>query len=92
MDAPQILTPQAPAPQILTEAVMLAARQDDAEQLQRKISNQTSGRIRDLRVEKIDEYLVISGRTSTYYVKQLASQIAMEELTNCELQNTIEVM
>ena len=54
--------------------------------------NQTAGRIRDLRVEMTDDSVLISGRTSTYYVKQLATQIALEEVAGCDLQNVIEVI
>lgn len=60
--------------------------------LERKIDLRTSGRIRDLRVESVGGSVVLSGRTSTYYVKQLASQIALDEQSSLALQNAIEVV
>ena len=60
--------------------------------LERKIAFRTSGRIRGLRVESAGDAIVLWGRTSTYYVKQLATQIALDEQTELSLQNSIEVV
>lgn len=76
---------------ILSQPVLMAARQNDAEVLAKKIAGETSGHIRDLRVEMVGDYVVLWGRTSTYYMKQLATRIAQDEIGDCELQNSIEV-
>lgn len=60
--------------------------------LERKIANRTAGRIRGLRVEAVGENVVLCGRTSTYYVKQLATQIALDQYAELPLTNSIEVV
>lgn len=60
--------------------------------LERKIANRTAGRIRGLRVEAVGDSVILCGRTSTYYVKQLATQIALDENSDLPLQNAIEVI
>ncbi|WP_437229596.1 hypothetical protein SH661x_001526 [Planctomicrobium sp. SH661] len=60
--------------------------------LERKIAIHTGGRIRDLRCEEVGDSVVLCGRTSTYYIKQLASQIAMDESRTLNFQNSIEVV
>jgi hypothetical protein len=47
--------------------------------------------IKDLHVDVTGEHVVISGRTSTYYNKQLATHGAMAAVKNVELVNDIEV-
>jgi hypothetical protein len=61
-------------------------------ELERKIAYQTGGRIRDLRLEEVGDSVVLYGRTSTYYIKQLASQIALNENRSLNFENTIEVI
>lgn len=59
--------------------------------LEQRITQMTSGRIRDLRVEAIGEGVMLHGRTSTYHAKQVATQIVKEwEVFGC-LENQIEV-
>ena len=57
-------------------------------QLERAVEEQivqrTWGRIHALRVERIGERLIIHGRTSSYYVKQLALLAALEVLGSRE--------
>ena len=60
--------------------------------LERKIHQFTGGRIRGLRLEEVGDAVILSGRTSTYYVKQLASQIALNEGGEVVFQNSIEVI
>lgn len=62
------------------------------EDLERKIAYETGGRIRDLRLEEVGNSVVLYGRTSTYYIKQLASQIALNEDRSLNFENTIEVI
>lgn len=59
--------------------------------LERRINSKTLGRIRQLEVESTGDAVVIHGTTSTYYAKQLATQIILEELGKYTLENEIEV-
>ena len=61
------------------------------ERIERYVQNRTGGMIRDLRVEVLDGAVLISGRTATYYNKQLATHAAMSVLENVALNNEIEV-
>lgn len=60
--------------------------------LEKRITSRTSGRIRNLRVEAAGDAIILSGRTTTYYIKQLATQIAMDEYSTLLLENSIEVV
>ena len=51
----------------------------------------TSRRVRDLRVEVRPDRVVLRGRTSSYHVKQLALQGAMEAHPDARLENAIVV-
>jgi hypothetical protein len=62
------------------------------EELERQITLKTAGRIRDLRVEATNQAIILTGRTSTYYIKQLATQIALDGNALLALQNAIEVV
>ncbi len=59
--------------------------------IERCVRTRTCGTIRDLRVEVLDEGVVISGRATTYYTKQLATHAALEAAENVNLTNDIEV-
>ena len=59
------------------------------ERVEQVVLSRTSGRIRGLRVQVQDGRVVISGRTSTYYNKQLATHAALEAAT--AVQNEVEV-
>ncbi len=48
--------------------------------------------LRSLTVEEIDEAIVISGRVSSYYLKQLAQEMIMQVRTGRELVNRITVI
>jgi carbon storage regulator len=48
--------------------------------LAHRIAQRTGGRIRSLRVDKVDDRIVVSGRTSTYHARQLAFAAAVELL------------
>lgn len=62
-----------------------------AQQIERHVQARTGGMIRDLRVEMSGDDVVLSGRTSTYYNKQLATHAAMEAVEGFSLTNNIEV-
>jgi hypothetical protein len=48
------------------------------DQISRLVQSRTGGRIRGLNVEVINRDVVISGRASTYYLKQLATHAALD--------------
>jgi hypothetical protein len=62
------------------------------QRLEQRLARQTSGRIQDLRICATDDGIILSGRTSTYYMKQLATLIAAEDTELPRLQNSIEVI
>jgi len=55
--------------------------------MQRRLGN----RVRDLRVLRLPAGLIIQGRTTTYYAKQLATHAAMEFADEPIAANEIEV-
>jgi carbon storage regulator len=48
--------------------------------LAHRIAQRTGGRIRSLQVDRVDDRIVVSGRTSTYHAQQLACAAADELL------------
>lgn len=71
-----------PLPETLAEAERLAAS------IERAVSRETSGGVRNLRVEVSRQGVLLTGRCRSYYTKQKAQHAAMglsgaEELTNC---------
>lgn len=67
------------------------AQQSLSELVERLIVARTGARIRDLRVEVGDRDVVLQGRTSTYYNKQLATHAVLDHLQGVMLTNDIEV-
>ncbi|MBI5757742.1 MAG: hypothetical protein HZA46_04415 [Planctomycetales bacterium] len=64
------------------------------DRIERLVRLRTSGQVRGLRVEILPGEpgeIVISGRTSTYYAKQLATHAALDVSSNLPLTNEIEV-
>lgn len=59
--------------------------------LEQRINSKTLGRIHQLEVESTGDSIVVHGTTTTYYAKQLATQIILEELGEYTLDNEIEV-
>jgi osmotically-inducible protein OsmY len=76
----------------VTESRPHAALAELIADLEQKISLRTAGKIRDLRVEAAGDAVILTGRTATYYMKQLATQIAMDEYASLPLQNSIDVV
>ena len=63
-----------------------------AEQVEHAVQSKTGGRIRGLRVHVVDGCVIISGRTSTYYNKQLVTHAAMDAADEDALvMNEVEV-
>jgi hypothetical protein len=61
------------------------------QELLRLVLVRTSRRVRDLTIEMSPERIVLRGRTSSYYVKQLAQHGVREMLPHVYLENTIDV-
>ena len=47
--------------------------------------------LRDVRVDRSGEALVLSGRVESYYQKQMAQELVRSVATDCELINSINV-
>ncbi len=60
-------------------------------QLERHILDRTGRRVHGLRVEVHEERVVLHGRTSSYYIKQLAQHCVWDVLPEARLENDIEV-
>jgi len=59
--------------------------------IRHRVAEHTSGRIRDLSVAVERRGVVLSGRSATFYSKQLAQVAAMQMAGNLPLVNEIEV-
>ena len=62
------------------------------EHVERLVRSRTGGMIRELRVEVLNDTIVLTGRTATYYTKQLATHAALGLLKDTTLTNDIEVV
>lgn len=60
-------------------------------ELESRVLSRTSRRVRNLRIELHAERVVLSGQTTSYYVKQLAQHGIREILPYVSLENTIAV-
>lgn len=80
----------------MLETATLRAVADDPSalilRLERLVQSRTGSRIRDLRVEVRGEEVVLTGRTSTYYAKQLATHATLGEISPRSLTNAIDVV
>ena len=64
---------------------------ETADMVERFVRLRTGGTIRSLHVEVHDGEVLLSGRTSTYYSKQLATHAALDAANELTLTNDIEV-
>ncbi len=62
-----------------------------AETVERYVQLRTGGTIRGLQVEVHDGEVILTGRTSTYYNKQLATHAALDAAEELSLTNDIQV-
>jgi hypothetical protein len=65
--------------------------QQTGEELERHIQERTGRRVHGLCVEVRDEQVVLRGRTSSYYLKQLAQHCVWDVLPDARLENDIVV-
>jgi len=63
---------------LMSAATLDAFPQSLAEKIETAVQVRTGGRIRGLQVRVAEGAIVISGRVSTYYTKQLVTHAAME--------------
>lgn len=70
---------------------MIEPRHRIEELVEREVRNRTSGRIRALQVRVIDGQVIIRGRTSTYYAKQLVTHAALDMAEELGVMNEVEV-
>lgn len=66
-------------------------RKTVAETIESLIRLRTGGMIRDLRVEIAEDTVIVSGRTASYYNKQLATHGARAAIGDRQLRNEIEI-
>jgi hypothetical protein len=72
-------------------AMLDAVPQSLVERIKKAVQARTDGRIRGLEVFVTGGGVVISGRTSTYYAKQLVTHAAMESTDGLQVVNEVEV-
>lgn len=83
------MTPQALLDQ--PRRVSEASPREIADTVERYVRLRTGGTIRSLHVEVHDGEVLLSGRTATYYNKQLATHAALDAASTMSLTNEIEV-
>jgi hypothetical protein len=64
---------------------------DLSSRVELRIQARTFGRIRDLRVELVDQGVILHGWAPTYYAKQMAQTGAMDVVADQVVINEIEV-
>ncbi|MBI1345702.1 hypothetical protein GC163_05375 [bacterium] len=64
---------------------------DPAEEVRQLVEMRTGGRIQELQVAVEGQRLIISGRTGTYYSKQLATHAALDVTQQLVIQNDVIV-
>jgi hypothetical protein len=64
---------------------------EQCEELERRIAARTGRRVHGLHVEVRNERIVLLGRTSSYYLKQLAQHCVWDVLPGASLENGIVV-
>jgi len=74
-------------PRLLSPTLPVERRQE----LERHIQDRTGRRVQGLCVDVGEEQIVLRGRTSSYYVKQLAQHSVWDMLPDVRLENGIVV-
>jgi hypothetical protein len=67
------------------------SQQDLTSTIKHRIHSRTHGRVWNLHVEFNGPSIILRGRTSTYYTKQLAQHGVLDVLTSSPVVNNIEV-
>ncbi len=84
-----MMTPQALLDQ--PRGILEVSPREIADTVERYVRLRTGGTIRSLHVEVHDGEVLLSGRTATYYNKQLATHAALDAASEMSLTNEIEV-
>ena len=84
-----MMTPQALLDQPC--GILEVSPREIADTVERYVRLRTGGTIRSLHVEVHDGEVLLSGRTATYYNKQLATHAALDAASTMSLTNEIEV-
>lgn len=61
------------------------------ERIEHFVQLRTNGMVRDLQVDVVDGEIILTGRTETYYNKQLATHAVLSAVQDVALTNNIEV-
>jgi len=77
---------------VMSLAVSVPSLERLAMLVEQNVRCRTSGLIHSLRVQIQDGQLVISGRTSCYYHKQLISQAALDAAEEVTIRNNVKVV
>ena len=64
---------------------------DLVDQVEQAVQVRTGGRIRDLQIRLSEGRVIVSGRTSTYYLKQLTTHAIRDAVDDLTVQNDVEV-
>lgn len=89
---PEIYCETAPeAPLSSSQEISGSSLREIAETVERYVRLRTGGTIRSLHVEVQDGEVILTGRTSTYYNKQLATHAALDAADELSLTNEIQV-
>jgi len=89
---PEIYCETAPeAPLSNSHEISGSSLREIAETVERYVRLRTGGTIRSLHVEVQDGEVILTGRTSTYYNKQLATHAALDAADELSLTNEIQV-
>jgi osmotically-inducible protein OsmY len=89
---PEIYCETAPeAPLSNSQEISGSSLREIAETVERYVRLRTGGTIRSLHVEVQDGEVILTGRTSTYYNKQLATHAALDAADELSLTNEIQV-
>ena len=89
---PEIYCEAAPeAPLSASPEISGSSLREIAETVERYVRLRTGGTIRSLHVEVQDGEVILTGRTSTYYNKQLATHAALDAADELSLTNEIQV-
>ncbi|MCH8829870.1 MAG: hypothetical protein IID45_09865 [Planctomycetes bacterium] len=62
------------------------------ERIEHYVQTKTNGMVRDLVVDVLDNQVILTGRSATYYTKQLATHAVLNAVKDVALTNDIEVM
>ena len=84
-----MMTPQALLDQ--PRGILEVSPREIADTVERYVRLRTGGTIRSLHVEVSEGEVILSGHTSTYYNKQLATHAALDAASELSLTNEIEV-